>query len=90
VTVLPWLIRTTADPDKAQDVWAWRILEIGNAGRRSGGGGSEGVGEHVRTNFQPGQLTAGETAERERPHRTKKTRFFCQTDLKTRAPRSSI
>jgi hypothetical protein len=25
-----------ADPDEAQDVWAWRILEIGNAGRRSG------------------------------------------------------
>jgi hypothetical protein len=45
-------------------------------GNRSGWAGSEGVGEHVRTNFQPGQVSAGETAERERPHRTKKTLFL--------------
>jgi hypothetical protein len=30
-------------------------------------------------------VAAGETAERERPHRTKKTCFFCQTDLKASA-----
>ena len=40
--------------------------------------GNEGVGEHVRTRFQPG-FGPGEIAEQRIPHRTKKTCFFCRT-----------
>lgn len=66
---------------------AGRISDVGH--KKAGaipGGLNEGVGEHVRTRYQPlGQEAPGvKLRNASVPQRTKKDRFFCRTDLEDR------